>query len=263
MMSPLSCRRVRCFFTAFVLLASAGLAQDKQPDGGPSPKPLRDPTPEEREKFAQDVRSRRTRPLSYRIGDPAPALDVGRWSDGKQRTLKDFAGKVVVLEFTASWCAPCRADAAVMKKIAAKYKDDVVFIGITAADATDEELKPWLEQDQWPPNLGVDAADEEDRLGKTAKKYGVFLLPNIVVVDRLGNISYSDELQARHPISDEQLQKLYAAASKFLGRKWPPEDKEAISPKELVEIDRKLLELRTSLQIDEALSRKGSERQDK
>jgi cytochrome c biogenesis protein CcmG/thiol:disulfide interchange protein DsbE len=55
--------------------------------------------------------------------------------DKQQVTLNDLRGKVVVLNFWASWCQPCRVEAAYLERIWRKYKDrGVVFIGINYVD---------------------------------------------------------------------------------------------------------------------------------
>lgn len=73
---------------------------------------------------------------SLNLGDPVPALQVRQWLKGipVQRFEK---GKVYVLEFWATWCAPCKAAMPHLSALAREYKDRVTFIGIDIM-----EMKP-------------------------------------------------------------------------------------------------------------------------
>ncbi len=56
--------------------------------------------------------------------------------DGRVLTVSQLRGKVVVINFWASWCPPCREEAAYLEQTWRKYKDqDVIFIGVDYADA--------------------------------------------------------------------------------------------------------------------------------
>lgn len=62
--------------------------------------------------------------------------------DGDQLTLSDLRGKVVVINFWASWCPPCREEAAYLEESWRKYRDQgVVFIGVNYADTENEALE--------------------------------------------------------------------------------------------------------------------------
>ena len=77
--------------------------------------------------------------------------------DGEKLPLATLAGKVIVLDFWATWCIPCRAQHALYEKAKARFKDsgDVVFLAID----TDEDrslVKPFLESHQWTQKVYFD-----------------------------------------------------------------------------------------------------------
>ena len=61
--------------------------------------------------------------------------------DGETLTLEELRGKVVIVNFWASWCIPCRAEADELEAMSRKYGDDVVFIGVDYADTVKGALK--------------------------------------------------------------------------------------------------------------------------
>lgn len=84
-------------------------------------------------------------------GNPAPNIDLQffdgyAWGTVEQTTLADMQGKIVVLNFWASWCVPCHDEAPILQAVAEEYADrDVVFLGIAWTD-TDQKSVEFLEQ---------------------------------------------------------------------------------------------------------------------
>lgn len=61
--------------------------------------------------------------------------------DGETIVLEELRGKVVVINFWASWCIPCRTEAGELEAMSRKYSDEVVFIGVDYADTEKGALK--------------------------------------------------------------------------------------------------------------------------
>jgi thiol-disulfide isomerase/thioredoxin len=72
--------------------------------------------------------------------------------DGDLYNLHDFKGKIVLLNFWATWCAPCIAEFPELLKLAKEKKEDVVLIAMSV-DEKIESIKPFLERHDFDTNL--------------------------------------------------------------------------------------------------------------
>jgi thiol-disulfide isomerase/thioredoxin len=104
---------------------------------------------------------------------------------------KDMIGKVVVIDFWATWCGPCVAEIPKMKALYEKYKDKgVVFIGVSL-DATDKEGLEAVtaftkaREIDWPQFHGEAAY-------QFARTWGVTVIPSVFVVDSKGHLHTLD-----------------------------------------------------------------------
>lgn len=124
---------------------------------------------------------------------PKPALPKGVAPDfvlpvivngdpGSRIKLSDQVGKAVVLDFWASWCAPCRQQAPIIDKVARENKGkDVIFVGVNTGDQKAAAIR-------FAHSRGLGYPVAFDPNGKVAEAYNVQTLPTLVVVNRVGHI---------------------------------------------------------------------------
>ena len=140
-------------------------------------------------------------------GSPAKPFKL-KDIDGKEVSLKDFLGKIVYIDFWASWCGPCIYDMKFMDTLKAKFQDEVVFIQISLDSDTD-----WREAIKMYDVKGINLrADEQSTI---TKNYGVTGIPAYYLIDKKGNFAVS---QVSDPSNDEG-QELIRQIEEVLNRK--------------------------------------------
>ncbi|MFB7556696.1 TlpA family protein disulfide reductase [Streptomyces brevispora] len=117
----------------------------------------------------------------------APKLE-GESLDGKQLSLADYKGKVVVLNVWGSWCGPCRLEAKYFTKVAKATAEDVQFLGINTRDS---QRGPAI---SFEKDFGVAYPSFYDPTGKLLLRFPKGTLkpqsiPSTVVIDRDGKIA--------------------------------------------------------------------------
>ena len=118
-------------------------------------------------------------PPELELGAPAPDFDVTLF-DGGQMRLSDLAGQVVVLNFWASWCPPCREEMPSFEQAWLAARDDgVVFVGLATGD---------IEADAraFADHVGVTYPLGLDLDGAVADRYFIRVMPTTYFIDREG-----------------------------------------------------------------------------
>ena len=113
-------------------------------------------------------------------GQPAPNFTL-KTVDGKEVSLKDFKGKVVLINFWATWCPPCREELPLFEKIYEKYKDKGFVI--LAINTDPENLKDFLKD--FGVKITFPILIGDDRI---LDLYPVRGLPTSFLIDREGKI---------------------------------------------------------------------------
>lgn len=104
--------------------------------------------------------------------------------DGSQHSLAQYRGKVVVLNFWATWCGPCRNEIPAMGAVARQYRQrglTLLAVNVKEPPAT---VKPFLDK------VPIDGTVLLDRDGTTFKRFGSLGLPATYLIDRAGNARF-------------------------------------------------------------------------
>lgn len=121
------------------------------------------------------------------VGVPAPEFTlpvIYNGEPGSRLSLGDLRGKTVVIDFWASWCAPCRAQAPIIDRVARAHESgDVVILGVSTSG------DDWADAVSFARGHNLSYTSVFDRDGTVARAYGVRSLPTLVVVDADGQIA--------------------------------------------------------------------------
>jgi thiol-disulfide isomerase/thioredoxin len=114
------------------------------------------------------------------LGKPAPKLAMTDWV-GKEVKAADMKDKIVVVDFWATWCGPCKAAVPHNNEVAKKYADKGVLVLGACGGGQEEKMGEVVRQTKMEyPTGKVDKP--------TTEAWGVNWWPHYVVVDRKGNI---------------------------------------------------------------------------
>jgi thiol-disulfide isomerase/thioredoxin len=115
------------------------------------------------------------------VGKPAPGQDLLKL-DGTPFRIADYRGKVLILDFWASWCGPCIQSMPRIHQISRQFTDagvEAVFVNI---EESEDRVRTLLERLELVPTVALDTE------GSFAKQYAVQAIPQTVVIDRDGTI---------------------------------------------------------------------------
>lgn len=140
-------------------------------------------------------------PAEARVGFAAPDFTLPQ-IDGQTLSLRALRGQVVILNFWATWCAPCRAEMPALDRV---YRDrrgnGVVVVGVNQME-TAAQVQRYLSQ------LSLSFPIVLDEQGEVGRSYRVHALPTTYFVDRAGIIR---DMVIGGPMSEATLQSKIAA----------------------------------------------------
>jgi thiol-disulfide isomerase/thioredoxin len=116
------------------------------------------------------------------VGQPAPAFQLAML-DGSKFKLANRKGKVVVLDFWATWCGPCMQSMPLVEEVVRDFaNNDVELLAVNMEEQPDQ-VKAVLERHKFNVRVAI------DRDGAVAGKYAVTAIPQTVIIDRDGKVA--------------------------------------------------------------------------
>lgn len=114
---------------------------------------------------------------------PAPAF-VTKNLDSDDVTLEDYKGKVVLLHFWATWCAPCIEEMPHMEELWKTYKDkDLIVVAVTVQEEPNGQIRAFVEK------AGISFPILLDTDGKISEMYELSAMPSSYLISRDGKLA--------------------------------------------------------------------------
>jgi len=101
--------------------------------------------------------------------------------DRREIALSEFRGKVVFLNFWATWCKPCEEEMPGLERLYQKYRDKGLVVLAIAEDTDGRLVAPFVEKRRLTFPVGLDSKMS------VATQYGVWAIPSTFIIDRRGN----------------------------------------------------------------------------
>jgi len=136
------------------------------------------------------------------VGDPAPPIHAAKWVSNTPVTLESAKGKILIVEFWATWCTPCRRTIPHLNQLFKKYDEkSVVIVGITEED--EPTVKKYMEGMAMDYHVGLDDKSQTNE----AYMKGIPGVPHAFVVGKDGKVVWHG-----HPLAglDDVLGQLVA-----------------------------------------------------
>jgi len=144
------------------------------------------------------IRSTLTGDAAQQFATQTASLDkpitlVGRTTNNTRFSSASLKGKVVLVDFWATWCGPCKAALPGVKKLYEAYHEKGLEIVGVDCDSADDKVNAFTKENGMPwVQLRENAQTEQEMWHPLAKKYGVDAIPALFIIDKKGVLRYLD-----------------------------------------------------------------------
>lgn len=121
--------------------------------------------------------------MAASLNTPAPDLTL-KTMDGENLRLSEQKGDILLINFWASWCGPCRQEMPLLEELHQKYEDLGVSVWGVNIEQDSQAAKNWLKEMQ------VSFPILFDETNKASEDFSVDAMPTTVLIDREGNIRF-------------------------------------------------------------------------
>ena len=137
------------------------------------------------------------------IGKPAPEFSLPAVNKNETVHLNTFNGKVILIDFWATWCAPCKKALPKLSLLQNKYDEKIQVLAISVDDKKSSALK-------FLNKYKIDLLSLHDTQKSVAEDYGVPAMPTLFIIDKKGILRYVYEgyTEADLPDIENQIRKL-------------------------------------------------------
>ncbi|QDG49691.1 TlpA family protein disulfide reductase [Persicimonas caeni] len=120
------------------------------------------------------------------VDRPAPDFQLPNVDTGQQMSLSDFRGKVIFLNFWASFCEPCRREMPSMENLVRQYKNRGLEMVAVSLDPEQQDINKFM--NEFLPGQRSAMTVLWDAAGQSSQAYGTEFIPETYIIDRQGRI---------------------------------------------------------------------------
>lgn len=158
--------------------------------------------------FAMSVSISSLGAYAVEVGQPAPQFTLPSLNQNQPISFKQYAGKVVYLDFWASWCAPCRVSFPLLNKLHQKLKAQGFEVVAVNLDEDSANAEKFLKE------LPVEFTVLKDGEGSWADKFGVESMPTSYLIDRKGIVQ-----KVHHGFTSDDIKEIEEKVTALLAKK--------------------------------------------
>jgi cytochrome c biogenesis protein CcmG/thiol:disulfide interchange protein DsbE len=140
------------------------------------------------------------------VGEPAPDAPIERLDGDGTISLADYRGQWVLVNFWASWCAPCETESPAIERFAREHRGELNVLGINSEDNS-VDADAFIEEHGLTWDMAKDTGDRSDA-------YGVLGFPQTFLVDPDGNLALIQRGPVDRSFLEDRVQPLIEGGGK-------------------------------------------------